>query len=221
MATTLIPFTFLSSKALRNILPILPKPFIATLILLPILYCYHDEDVFKVFCLSPTLTQSTFQYNNSYIVFLYRFFMTKTKLEQAVENMVAFKVITSTTGSISDRAKRKLEAFGSEVYDRLKEDQKVSEDAVVEARIRWEDKMVAKGMKLGIQEFKQQYPQEGEVLQQIIDTHRGARRAYIDFNAREELPQDFYLDVIKSFGLTPRQAIKVYEAVMTLQESLG
>ena len=147
--------------------------------------------------------------------------MTKTKLEQAVENMVAFKVITSTTGSISDRAKRKLEAFGSEVYDRLKENQKVSEDAVVEARIRWEDKMVAKGMKLGIQEFKQQYPQEGEVLQQIIDTHRGARRAYIDFNAREELPQDFYLDVIKSFGLTPRQAIKVYEAVMTLQESLG
>src|SRR3989344_5810212 len=58
MATTLIPFTFLSSKALRNILPILPKPFIATLILLPILYCYHDEDVFKVFCLLSTLVQS-------------------------------------------------------------------------------------------------------------------------------------------------------------------
>ncbi|MBI3623380.1 hypothetical protein HY212_04870 [Candidatus Pacearchaeota archaeon] len=147
--------------------------------------------------------------------------MAKTKLEEAVENMIAFKVITSTTGSISDRAKRKLELFSRDVYDRLKKDEGFSEDSIVEARIRWEDKLAAKGMKLGIDEFKQQYPKEGEILQQIIDTHRGARRAYIDFNSSEELPQDFYLKVIQSFGITPRQAIKVYEAVTIFQESLG
>ena len=147
--------------------------------------------------------------------------MTKTKLEQAVENMVAFKIITSTTGSISDKAKRRLEVFGREVYDRLKENQGFSDNSMVGASIRWEDKMVAKGMRFGIEEFKQQYPKQGEVLQQIIDTHRGARRAYIDFSVIGELPKEFYLGIIQQFELTPKQAIKVYEAVMTLQESLG
>ena len=41
------------------------------------------------------------------------------KLEEVAESLIAHKLITSTTGSVSDRAKRKMENAGKEAYGKI------------------------------------------------------------------------------------------------------
>lgn len=154
-------------------------------------------------------------------------YMPKTILEEAVEQMVILKRITSPTGSISDRAKSRLENCSKEVYERLKEKQYFSEDSKVYANLDWRDgKGRARSMALGIQEFTKLYPEYGKKLQEIIEEkHRGIRRTYIEFglNSENDLPQELYIRFIMSLGeeFTRDRSEKLYYTISEFCDVIG
>lgn len=152
--------------------------------------------------------------------------MTKTKLEEVVECMIALKRVTSPSGSISDRAKFRLDKYATEAYARLKEGQRFSDDSCVTANLDWRDETRAKGMALGIQEFSKKYPKYGKILDEIInEKHRKPRRTYIEFglNSDSELPEEFYIQVIMSLGgeFTRTKSEKLFLALSEFWDRIG
>ncbi len=151
----------------------------------------------------------------------------KNKLEQVVERMVAFKTLTSPTGSFSDKSKRRLENSGKEAYERLKEVENhcLPKDSNLVGRLRWSDEAVkgARAIRLGIDEFTQKHPRYGKILKESISKHRQIRRAYVEFGVREgDLPVEFYVDVIKECGITDeRVALDLYKTIVEMSKQLG
>jgi len=144
--------------------------------------------------------------------------MSKRKLEQQAEELIAYKLITSTTGSISDRAKRKYEKVGEEAAERLKNRDSLPEDSNLVISLGWSDESAswARKINLAIEEFKQTYPDQGKILQEIIDKHRSFRRGYIQFGVKQgELPKDVYTSAVQSIfpDASAEEAEKFYEFV--------
>lgn len=144
--------------------------------------------------------------------------MGKTKLEEAVERMIVLKEITSPSGSLSDRTKREYEKVGKEVCERLKERQTLPENSNLIANLAWSDKAAAWARKitLGIKEFKQEYPEHGKILEEIIQKHRDVRRAKIEFGTREgPLPEEMYIEIIRECGVDDyNKAKRLYRALV-------
>ena len=148
--------------------------------------------------------------------------MGRTKLEGLTEKLISLKLITSTTGTLSDRAKRKYEKTGEEAYKILKTKKRLPEDSSFLINLTWDDQAVnwARNLTLAIEEFKQKYPEYGEKLSEIISKHRRTRRAYLEFGlVKEDLSEEEYIEVIKGLvkGLDDEKAWNVYNSVRILE----
>lgn len=148
-----------------------------------------------------------------------------TKLEESVQKLIVYKLVTSVTGTISDRAKRKYEKVGEEIGDKFKNKQKLPEDSYLAAELKWSDEAVnwARKQSLGIEEFKQEYPKYGKILDDKIKKHREVRRAYLEFGIKEgDLPEEVYLEVIKDLvkGINDEEAKEFYNLLKELNKSL-
>lgn len=151
--------------------------------------------------------------------------MEKTKLEEIIEKMIALKRITSPTGIISDRAKRKYDDQVKEAYGRLKNKDKFSESSIIGADLDWYDDTRQRGMALGLREFEKKYPEYGKILRNIIAKHREGRRAHINFYLKpdQDLPSEFYINAIMSLGdeFDRLRAEKLYGALNEFFDKLG
>jgi len=145
------------------------------------------------------------------------------KLEELIKSMVAHKVITSTTGSLSDRAKRKMGKAGKEAYDILKRrKRKTAILGDVEVSLRWSDGQAAwaRNLNLAIEEFKQKYKKPGEELDKIIAKHRKVRRAYLEFEG--EVSKEFYVEAICDImkKIPPQEAEQIYNSILIMEKGL-
>jgi len=151
-----------------------------------------------------------------------------TKAEDLGRRLVALKRITSPFGKVGDRTKRQLEKAAEEAYKLCRDREPVlPEDSGIKLGLRWEDQNKARGMALGIREFEQAYPEEGKILRGMISEHRLSRRAHIQFGISsqfgilsDDLPLDFYIDLLEELGLSRKQAMVVYEASVALGDDL-
>lgn len=148
-----------------------------------------------------------------------------TKLEESVQNLLAYKFITSITGAISDRAKRKYDKIGKYVADNFKEKKFLPENSYLSAELKWSDEAAnwARKMTLGIEEFKQAYPEYGKILNNMIENHREIRRAYLEFGVKGgELNEKVYVNAIKELdkNITDQEAKQFYRIIKKLNNSL-
>lgn len=147
------------------------------------------------------------------------------KLEGNAQKLMAYKLVTSVTGIISDKAKRKYEKIGSDIGGKLKNNQRLPEDSNLIVDLKWSDEAVnwARKLNLGIEEFKQDYPKQGEILQEYIEKHRNVRRAYLEFGLKSgDLPERVYLDVIKEIipEISEAKAKEFYNLIKELNQTL-
>jgi len=148
-----------------------------------------------------------------------------TKLEENVERLIAYKLVTSVTGTISDRAKRKYEKIGEEIGEKFKDKQKLPENSYLIAQLRWSDEAINKARKisLALEEFRQEYPDYGKILDEKIEKHREVRRAYLQFGLKEgDLPENIYLEVIKEVvsGVSDEKAKEFYRVIKEISQAL-
>jgi len=153
--------------------------------------------------------------------------MGKLGIERDVEKLIAYKLITSLTGTISDRAKRKYDNLGKEASERFKRKQVIPETSNLVGRLNWDDKAVsgARKVSLGIEEFNNKYPKYGKILAEIIQKHREVRRAYLEFGLKKgkELDEEIYIEVIKETiaGISDENALKFYNILVDINKDLS
>ena len=148
-----------------------------------------------------------------------------TKLEEDTQKLIAYKLITSITGTISDRAKRKYEKIGIYIGGKLKGAQKIPEDSNLRMDLKWSDEAVgwARKMSLGIREFKNEYPKYGKLLEEKIAKHKDGRRAYLEFGLKKgKIPEEIYLEVINEIipGISETKAKEFYNFIKELNQAL-
>lgn len=152
--------------------------------------------------------------------------MVKREIEKDVERLIAYKLITSITGTISDRAKRKYEGLGDETSEKFKTKQAIPETSDLVAKLKWDDKAVsaARKISLGTEEFTTKYPKYGKILAETIQKHREVRRAYLEFGLKEgkELDEEIYVEVIKEVieGISDEKAKRFYGVLREISEEL-
>ena len=87
----------------------------------------------------------------------------------------------------------------------------------------WSDESVAWARKinLGIEEFKQDHPKEGIMLQEYIDRHKNERRAFLEFGG--EVEEEIYIEIIQNMfkELDYDGARSVYNFCCYLENVLG
>lgn len=123
------------------------------------------------------------------------------KITQATERLVASYQIASPLGAYAKRADRIKKTAANEVYERLADREIVPGDASVYASLDWEDKMTARGLRLGVEEFKKNHPQYADELEGTIKHQRECRRTYVEFGLNSEMPDNVYLGILEEIGI--------------------
>jgi len=90
------------------------------------------------------------------------------------------------------------------------------------ARVESEDKMKARGMRKGVNEFKKQHPRYGAILEGLIAEQRVSSETHLYFGLYEgcRITADDYLGVMNTLGFTETTARKLYPELMNISRSL-
>lgn len=93
----------------------------------------------------------------------------------------------------------------------------------VHARVETETVQKAKKMSAAIDQFKREYPQQGEVLQGMIDEQRSERETalYFGVNVNCKLSAQDYMEVMGNLGFNERNAIQLYPVLMDASRKLS
>ena len=91
------------------------------------------------------------------------------------------------------------------------------------ARIGTENKMKARGMRKGIEKFKEQHPQYGKILEGLIAEQRVKSETHLYFGMYEgcRITSDDYLEVMTNLGFTETTAKRLYPELMNISRNLG
>ncbi|GIU68329.1 MAG: hypothetical protein KatS3mg001_179 [Candidatus Pacearchaeota archaeon] len=147
-----------------------------------------------------------------------------SKLEEETSKLIIYKNISSTTGRISDRARRKLEKSSQEIYNLLKR-RKGTELHTPEILIRlsWSDEASnwARNISLALEELKQEDPEAYKRVEEKIKKHRSTRRAYLEFEGKAI--EELYIVIIQELLQCPsyEEAREIYRALLKMEEFLG
>ncbi|MEK6840566.1 MAG: hypothetical protein AABX79_01285 [Nanoarchaeota archaeon] len=144
-------------------------------------------------------------------------------LEDDTRKLIALKLLASASGSFGDRANRRFEQVREDLGKRLKKGTALPEDSELLLKLSWDDEAVkgARKISLGIEEFKQKYPEEGKTLQEIINKHRTTRRAYLKFGGVVE--EEIYIAIIREVmgKITYDTAREIYGTINSMAKVLG
>jgi len=119
------------------------------------------------------------------------------------------KPISSMSGKLK-RAKPKLaKAVGLQPGDSF-------EGQRVYARVGTDDVMKARGMRSAINEFAENYPRHGKILDGLIEEQRELSETHLYFGMNDgcRLTADDYLGVMTNLGFTEATAGKLYPELM-------
>lgn len=93
----------------------------------------------------------------------------------------------------------------------------------VYARVQYEEKEKARGMREGVEEFERKFPQYGKILNGIIEEKRVERETHLYFGLQEgrRLTADDYIGVMKNLGFTESTALSLYPELMDISRNLS
>ena len=147
-----------------------------------------------------------------------------TKLEEEIEKLIALKFLTSSTGSFSDRAKRRFEGIRETIAKKLKE--KPREPPMgsgLEVRLGWSDEITswARNISLSLREFEQVNPEAYRQLEEIREKHKLGRRDYLEFSG--EVSGDVYIKIIQEImgDISYEEATQIYKITSYIGDILG
>lgn len=148
----------------------------------------------------------------------------KSNLEEETRRLIAYKLLTSSTGSLSRRFDWRYKDVASEIGRKLKEKKSLPEDSSLYLNLKWSDRAIDKsrGTALALDELKKNYPEAYNLFEEILKKHKKTRRAEIEFGG--EVGDEIYVEVIKStFGgkVTDAAAMKMYGCILSLEKRLG
>ena len=145
----------------------------------------------------------------------------RTDGEKAVRKLVATNDLRIPFSSIYQKIKKYEDTLASGIqgYVTEKADLGNSVTAYVESK----DKMVARGMRKGIDEFRKQYPNYGAILEGLIQEKRLEREVYLNYGINEgyKLHDNEYVSVIKDIaGLNDLEAAIIFPEIMRVSDRL-
>ena len=144
------------------------------------------------------------------------------KLREYAQEIIAYKFLTSITGKISDRAKRRFEKSGKEASERLKSKETLKDSDLI-LKLGWSDEAISKARKinLALEEFKQVNLEAYEQFEKIRNKHKSVRRSYIEFGG--EIPDEHYVRVIREIipEMSKRDAVAFYNRLKVTDRVLS
>jgi hypothetical protein len=145
--------------------------------------------------------------------------MTKD-LERKIIEIIATDRIDKPISSMSGKLKRSKPKLAKTVE--LGEGTSFQGDRTY-ARIETSNRDKARGMRAGIEKFKENYPREGAVLEGYIAEQRIASETHLVFGMYEgcRITSDDYISVMTSLGFTEATAKKLYPELMDISRNLA
>lgn len=140
--------------------------------------------------------------------------------EKGLIQLIATDRIEIPISSMSGKLKRQKPEIAREAAEEF--NVKYNGERVY-ARIEEEDKMKARGMRDGIDEFSKHYPKYGQLLQEMIDEKRKDREVHMYFGMNDgcRLTEADYMGVMENLGFTPAMASELYPALMDVSRKLS
>ncbi len=147
------------------------------------------------------------------------------KLTTAAQQLVVGYAVSHPFGVYSQRLEHRYKAAGAEAYAMMAASGNriiTTADSPVFCDMSWKESMVARGLRLGIEEFKKKHPEYANELEKCVKAQRKARRNYVEFGVREdcEIPEEMYLSVLKDIGVPDNIARSTLQTAIRLSEYL-
>ena len=147
-----------------------------------------------------------------------------SKLEEETRKLIALKLLTSVTGSFSNRAKGRFETTRDYLGGRLKRGGELPKNFGLDLRLRWDDVAVnrARAINLALDEFEDVNKKAYDQLEEIRRKHKDVRRAYLEFGG--EVDEDVYVRIIRDImgnEIDSEQARGIYDNTIEVGKLLG
>ena len=142
----------------------------------------------------------------------------RSELESRVRRLVSADILYRTLKSLGERGVRRLDKRSEEIVQLLDEEENqrffLKIEEIGEER--------ARTLREGIDKFKEEYPRQGEILEQCISSKRTERNKYLIYGIRRgfHLAEEDYLQVMMDLGFERREASSIYPHILSISRRL-
>lgn len=145
--------------------------------------------------------------------------MDRKELEKGLITLVATDRLEIPISSMSGKLKRTKPKLARAVGDEF--NMRFNGERAY-ARVEDENKMKARTMKEGVEEFERRHPKYGQVLREVIAEERERKEIHMYFAMYEgcRVTADDYKDVMANLGFTPAETEKLYPSLMDISRKL-
>jgi|TARA_B100001971_G_C18152139_1_gene516428 hypothetical protein len=142
-------------------------------------------------------------------------------LERQIINLVATDRLYKPSSSFDGKLERSRPKIGRSIYESLSRNKFQGERAYV--RVEKDNERKAKDIRAGIQEFAEEFPQYGTILNGMIEKQRVKKETHLYFGMQDgrRLTNDDYLSVLEDMGLGPVTAQKYSDVALDISRNLS
>ncbi len=138
----------------------------------------------------------------------------------AVEALVAYETIARPLDALAKRSKRVRDVIVPSVTHALRRGQHV--DGPCYARLETKSSQLARGMREGIDAFKEAHPRYAGELENFIQEKRNQRRTRLVFGGDfDEIPDEVYHDVLMDVGIAESHVRSTLQTINRMIADLG
>jgi hypothetical protein len=143
------------------------------------------------------------------------------KLERQLIEIVALDRIDKPISSMSGKIKRRKPELARAVD--LFDFKNHYDGDRVWARIQYDDKLLARGMKEGIEKFESQFPKYGRILRGYIEEQRTIRETHLYFGMQNNcrITSKDYLGIMQDLGFSRSISERLYPELMEISRRLS
>lgn len=143
------------------------------------------------------------------------------KLERQLIEIVALDRIDKPISSMSGKLKRRKPKLAKTVD--LSDFKNHYDGNRVRARVQYDDKLKARGLKEGIEKFEDQFPKYGRILRGYIEEQRTIRETYLYFEMQDDcrITSKDYLGIMQDLGFSQAISTRLYPELMDISRKLS
>jgi len=143
------------------------------------------------------------------------------KLERQLIEIVALDRIDKPISSMSGKLKRRKPKLAKAVD--LSDFKNHYDGNRVWARVQYDDKLKARGMKEGIEKFESQFPKYGRILRGYIEEQRTIRETYLYFEMQDScrITSNDYLGIMQDLGFSQAISKRLYPELIDISRKLS
>lgn len=143
------------------------------------------------------------------------------KLERQLIEIVALDRIDKPISSMSGKLKRRKPKLAKTVD--LSDFENHYDGNRVWARVQYDDKLKARGLKEGIEKFENQFPKYGRILRGYIEEQRTMRETHLYFEMQDDcrITSNDYLGIMQDLGFSQAISKRLYPELMDISRKLS